>query len=155
MLTLSISAGCCQGSIQSPCWRTTQGLWSFFSTWIDLLPFWVPTFEILGMRSVERNYKWARTLCGAWFRIALGTSWSKRSKAFSCSFKSPICIAFWLYYIFYCFFCSFTIKQAGKRLILITNSDYHYTNKMMQHAFNRFLPDAMDWRALFDMVRCL
>lgn len=43
-------------------------------------------------------------------------------------------------------------KEAGKRLILITNSDYHYTNKMMQHAFNRFLPDAMDWRALFDMV---
>eukprot|EP00250_Pteridium_aquilinum_P031258 c43316_g1_i1 orf=188-2182(+) len=43
-------------------------------------------------------------------------------------------------------------KEAGKRLILITNSDYHYTNKMMQHAFNRFLPDSMDWRALFDMV---
>lgn len=43
-------------------------------------------------------------------------------------------------------------KEAGKRLILITNSDYHYTNKMMQHAFNRFLPNAMDWRALFDMV---
>ncbi|KAI5077933.1 hypothetical protein GOP47_0007757 [Adiantum capillus-veneris] len=43
-------------------------------------------------------------------------------------------------------------KEAGKRLLLITNSDYHYTNKMMQHAFNRFLPDDMDWRALFDMV---
>ncbi|MCO5561073.1 hypothetical protein L7F22_014694 [Adiantum nelumboides] len=43
-------------------------------------------------------------------------------------------------------------KEAGKRLLLITNSDYHYTNKMMQHAFNRFLPDNMDWRALFDMV---
>lgn len=43
-------------------------------------------------------------------------------------------------------------KEAGKRLILITNSDYHYTNKMMQHAFNKFLPDSMDWRALFDMV---
>lgn len=43
-------------------------------------------------------------------------------------------------------------KEAGKRLILITNSDYHYTNKMMQHAFNQFLPNNMDWRALFDMV---
>ncbi|KAH7294525.1 hypothetical protein KP509_27G004500 [Ceratopteris richardii] len=43
-------------------------------------------------------------------------------------------------------------KEAGKRLLLITNSDYQYTNKMMQHAFNRFLPDNMDWRALFDMV---
>ncbi|PIA60710.1 hypothetical protein AQUCO_00300312v1 [Aquilegia coerulea] len=43
-------------------------------------------------------------------------------------------------------------KEAGKRLLLITNSDYHYTNKMMQHAFNRFLPNDMDWRALFDIV---
>ncbi|KAH7298269.1 hypothetical protein KP509_25G034600 [Ceratopteris richardii] len=43
-------------------------------------------------------------------------------------------------------------KEAGKRLILITNSDYRYTNKMMQHAFNRFLPDNMDWRNIFDMV---
>ncbi|KAJ0980020.1 hypothetical protein J5N97_015494 [Dioscorea zingiberensis] len=43
-------------------------------------------------------------------------------------------------------------KEAGKRLLLITNSDYHYTNKMMHHAFNRFLPNDMQWRDLFDMV---
>ncbi|XP_058076674.1 uncharacterized protein LOC131225207 [Magnolia sinica] len=43
-------------------------------------------------------------------------------------------------------------KEAGKKLLLITNSDYHYTNKMMQHAFNRFLPNDMNWRDLFDMV---
>ncbi|KAJ7559103.1 hypothetical protein O6H91_04G070100 [Diphasiastrum complanatum] len=43
-------------------------------------------------------------------------------------------------------------KEAGKRLLLITNSDYLYTNKMMQYAFNQFLPNNMDWRALFDMV---
>ncbi|XP_020103387.1 5'-nucleotidase domain-containing protein 4 isoform X1 [Ananas comosus] len=43
-------------------------------------------------------------------------------------------------------------KEAGKRLLLITNSDYHYTNKMMHHAFNRFLPNDMGWRDLFDMV---
>ncbi|XP_077232694.1 uncharacterized protein LOC143870068 isoform X2 [Tasmannia lanceolata] len=43
-------------------------------------------------------------------------------------------------------------KEAGKTLLLITNSDYHYTNKMMQHAFNRFLPNDMGWRDLFDMV---
>ncbi|MQM06308.1 hypothetical protein Taro_039128 [Colocasia esculenta] len=43
-------------------------------------------------------------------------------------------------------------KEAGKQLLLITNSDYHYTNKMMQHAFNRFLPNDMGWRDLFDMV---
>ncbi|XP_043723111.1 cytosolic purine 5'-nucleotidase isoform X2 [Telopea speciosissima] len=43
-------------------------------------------------------------------------------------------------------------KEAGKRLLLITNSDYHYTDKMMQHAFNRFLPNEMGWRDLFDIV---
>eukprot|EP01018_Ginkgo_biloba_P025931 Gb_02845 [translate_table: standard] len=43
-------------------------------------------------------------------------------------------------------------KEAGKRLLLITNSDYHYTNKMMHHAFNKFLPNDMDWRNLFEMV---
>ncbi|KAH9624264.1 hypothetical protein KSS87_022827 [Heliosperma pusillum] len=43
-------------------------------------------------------------------------------------------------------------KEAGKKLVLITNSDYHYTNKMMTHSFNRFLPNDMDWRDLFDMV---
>ncbi|KAF5452175.1 hypothetical protein F2P56_027203 [Juglans regia] len=43
-------------------------------------------------------------------------------------------------------------KEAGKKLLLITNSDYHYTNKMMQHSFNRFLPNDMGWRDLFDIV---
>ncbi|PUZ57503.1 hypothetical protein GQ55_5G437200 [Panicum hallii var. hallii] len=43
-------------------------------------------------------------------------------------------------------------KEAGKRLLLITNSDYHYTNKMMNHAFNRFLPNGVGWRDLFEMV---
>ncbi|XP_039129348.1 cytosolic purine 5'-nucleotidase [Dioscorea cayenensis subsp. rotundata] len=43
-------------------------------------------------------------------------------------------------------------KEAGMRLLLITNSDYHYTNKMMHHAFNRYLPNDMQWRDLFDMV---
>ncbi|KAG5555414.1 hypothetical protein RHGRI_012825 [Rhododendron griersonianum] len=46
-------------------------------------------------------------------------------------------------------------KEAGKRLLLITNSDYHYTDKMMQHSFNRFLPNEMGWRDLFDMVSIL
>ncbi|CAN4095017.1 unnamed protein product [Withania somnifera] len=43
-------------------------------------------------------------------------------------------------------------KEAGKRLLLITNSDYHYTDKMMQHSFNRYLPNEMNWRDLFEMV---
>lgn len=47
------------------------------------------------------------------------------------------------------------VNQAGKRLLLITNSDYQYTDKMMQHSFNRFLPNDMNWRDLFDMVRYL
>ncbi|XP_026446408.1 5'-nucleotidase domain-containing protein 4-like [Papaver somniferum] len=43
-------------------------------------------------------------------------------------------------------------KEAGKQLVLITNSDYHYTDTMMKHSFNRFLPNDMGWRDLFDMV---
>lgn len=50
-------------------------------------------------------------------------------------------------------FINYILFQAGKRLLLITNSDYHYTNKMMHHAFNRYLPNDMHWRDLFDMVR--
>ncbi|TKY72957.1 Cytosolic purine 5'-nucleotidase [Spatholobus suberectus] len=43
-------------------------------------------------------------------------------------------------------------KEAGKKLLLITNSDYHYTDKMMHHSFSRFLPNDMGWRDLFDIV---
>ncbi|KAG0554463.1 hypothetical protein KC19_12G093800 [Ceratodon purpureus] len=43
-------------------------------------------------------------------------------------------------------------KDAGKRLLLITNSDFQYTDKMMNYAFNPFLPDGMTWRNLFDLV---
>ncbi|KAK8548902.1 hypothetical protein V6N13_054331 [Hibiscus sabdariffa] len=43
-------------------------------------------------------------------------------------------------------------KEAGKKLLLITNSDYQYTDKMMRHSFNRFLPNDMGWRDLFEIV---
>ncbi|KAI3738756.1 hypothetical protein L2E82_28892 [Cichorium intybus] len=43
-------------------------------------------------------------------------------------------------------------KEVGKRLLLITNSHYIYTDKMMRHSFNRFLPNDMNWRDLFEMV---
>lgn len=43
-------------------------------------------------------------------------------------------------------------KDSGKLLLLITNSDYVYTNKMMSFAYDRFLPEGMTWRDLFDMV---
>lgn len=44
-------------------------------------------------------------------------------------------------------------REAGKRLLLITNSDYQYSDKMMSFSYDRFLPDDMTWRDLFDMVR--
>jgi hypothetical protein len=44
-------------------------------------------------------------------------------------------------------------KEAGKMLLLITNSDYEYTARMMAFAYDRFLPAGMTWRDLFDMVR--
>ena len=43
-------------------------------------------------------------------------------------------------------------KQAGKRLLLVTNSDWSYTRSMMAYAMDRFLPEGMTWRDLFDLV---
>jgi 5'-nucleotidase len=43
-------------------------------------------------------------------------------------------------------------KYAGKKLLLITNSEWPYTKAMMSYAFDRFLPKGMTWRQLFDLV---
>ena len=43
-------------------------------------------------------------------------------------------------------------KMAGKRLLLITNSDWPYTRAMMSYAFDEALPRSMTWRELFDLV---
>ncbi len=43
-------------------------------------------------------------------------------------------------------------KQAGKKLLLITNSEWSYTSAMMRHAFDPHLPEGMTWRELFDVV---
>jgi len=43
-------------------------------------------------------------------------------------------------------------KDAGKKLMLITNSDWAYTRSMLSYAFDRFLPDGMGWRDLFDLI---
>ncbi|MHB8872257.1 MAG: HAD-IG family 5'-nucleotidase [Myxococcaceae bacterium] len=43
-------------------------------------------------------------------------------------------------------------RAAGKKLLLITNSDWSYTVSMMTWAFDRFLPAGMTWRELFDVV---
>jgi len=44
------------------------------------------------------------------------------------------------------------LKHAGKKLLLITNSEWGYTRSMMSYAFDRFLPGDMSWRELFDIV---
>ncbi|MFZ9595818.1 MAG: HAD-IG family 5'-nucleotidase [Bdellovibrionia bacterium] len=43
-------------------------------------------------------------------------------------------------------------KRAGKKLMLITNSEWSYTAPMMSYTFDRFLPQGMSWRDLFDLV---
>jgi HAD superfamily 5'-nucleotidase-like hydrolase len=43
-------------------------------------------------------------------------------------------------------------KHAGKKLLLITNSEWPYTVAMMRHALDPFLPKGMSWRELFDVV---
>lgn len=43
-------------------------------------------------------------------------------------------------------------KNAGKKVLLITNSEWAYTEPMMHFAFDRHLPEGMTWRQLFDVV---
>lgn len=43
-------------------------------------------------------------------------------------------------------------RYAGKRLLLITNSDWGYTRRMMEIAFDPLLPKGTTWRDLFDLV---
>ena len=44
------------------------------------------------------------------------------------------------------------LRSAGKKLLLITNSEWHYTQAMMHYAFDRYLPGDTTWRELFDVV---
>ncbi|MGZ3457873.1 MAG: HAD-IG family 5'-nucleotidase [Archangium sp.] len=43
-------------------------------------------------------------------------------------------------------------KNAGKKLLLITNREWAYTLPMMHAAFDPYLPSGMTWRELFDVV---
>ncbi len=43
-------------------------------------------------------------------------------------------------------------QNAGKRLMLVTNSDWEYAQQIMEYSFDRFLPAGESWRALFDTV---
>lgn len=42
--------------------------------------------------------------------------------------------------------------HAGKKLLLITNSEWAYTDRMMAYAFDAHMPGPMTWRDLFDTV---
>jgi HAD superfamily 5'-nucleotidase-like hydrolase len=42
--------------------------------------------------------------------------------------------------------------EAGKRLMLITNSEWEYTVRIMEHAFDPYLPKGMRWRELFEAI---
>ena len=43
-------------------------------------------------------------------------------------------------------------KQSGKKLLLITNSDWAYVKGIMAYAFDPNLPEGLTWRDLFDLV---
>jgi 5'-nucleotidase len=43
-------------------------------------------------------------------------------------------------------------RHAGKKLLLITNSEWSYTRSIMQYTFDQFLPQGISWRELFDIV---
>ncbi len=42
-------------------------------------------------------------------------------------------------------------RRAGKKLLLVSNSEWFYTRAIMRYAFDRFLPDGMGFRDLFDV----
>jgi 5'-nucleotidase len=44
------------------------------------------------------------------------------------------------------------LMHAGKRLMVITNSEWSYTRAMMAYAFDEHLPGNMTWRDLFELV---
>lgn len=44
------------------------------------------------------------------------------------------------------------LKHAGKKLLIITNSEWAYTRAIMSWAFDRWLPGDMTWRELFDVT---
>lgn len=44
------------------------------------------------------------------------------------------------------------LRVAGKKLLLITNSEWEYTRAMMSYAFDRFMAEGESWQDLFDVV---
>jgi HAD superfamily 5'-nucleotidase-like hydrolase len=42
--------------------------------------------------------------------------------------------------------------SSGKKIFIITNSEYHYTKTLLDYAVNAFLPEGKTWRDLFEYV---
>lgn len=43
-------------------------------------------------------------------------------------------------------------RQAGKKLLLVTNSEWSYTDAILRWSLERYLPAGQRWRDLFDLV---
>ncbi|MEP0547466.1 MAG: HAD-IG family 5'-nucleotidase [Rhodothermales bacterium] len=43
-------------------------------------------------------------------------------------------------------------KESGKKILLITNSEWAFAAPMLAYSFDPFLPDGMTWRDLFDLA---
>ena len=43
-------------------------------------------------------------------------------------------------------------REAGKRLLMITNAEWPYVRRVMEYAFDPYLPSGMSWRELFELV---
>lgn len=43
-------------------------------------------------------------------------------------------------------------KEAGKKMLLITNSEWSYAKPMLEYAMDPYLPGKMTWRNLFDIA---
>ncbi|MFA5624243.1 MAG: HAD-IG family 5'-nucleotidase [Bradymonadales bacterium] len=43
-------------------------------------------------------------------------------------------------------------SQSGKKVVLITNSDWIFTRDIMRYAFDRYMPKGKTWIDLFDLV---
>lgn len=43
-------------------------------------------------------------------------------------------------------------RAAGKKVMLITNSEWEYANAMLTHALNPYMPAGETWRDLFDLT---
>lgn len=44
------------------------------------------------------------------------------------------------------------IRKAGKTSFLITNSDYHYTDKVLSFILNDTMEEYKSWRDFFDII---